>query len=291
MATLSCNENGRRRILFFDRHGVRRTLQLGKICQRDAETIKMHVEKIVHSQIAGEAPPVATSRWLADVNDDLRSRLARFELCESREQAPPELLGPFVEAYINGRGGVEPATKEIWERAEKNLTDFFGADKPLADITAGDIAEFWDYLLVKGRQDGGPSLESTARKRLTHANQFFLHAKKKKLIADNPVADAGISKSNLAAQEYHFVSDADAQAILAQLPGAQWKLLFALARWGGLRVGSEPRKILWDDVDWANQQFTVHAPKTKKRKPTRLVPIFPELAPLIRCMLGGSQGT
>jgi integrase len=62
----------------------------------------------------------------------------------------------------------------------------------------------------------------------------------------------------------------------------QWKLLFALSRWGGLRCPSEPRLLTWDDIDWDRQRFLVHAPKTEHREGhgTRWVPIFPELAEL-----------
>ncbi len=154
-----------------------------------------------------------------------------------------------------------PATKEIWRRSQKNLVEFFGADKPLAAITQGDTIEFWNYLISP---DGANLKESTARKRYVHANMFFLHAMRKKLIADNPFADNGVVKTNLAGEKYHFLDGGDAHKIVDQLPTTQWKLLFALARWGGLRVGSEPRAITWDDIDWENQRFTVHAKKTKR---------------------------
>jgi hypothetical protein len=56
-----------------------------------------------------------------------------------------------------------------------------------------------------------------------------------------------------------------------------------LSRWGGLRCPSEHLLLKWSDVDFANGRMTVHSPKTEHHegKATRLVPIFPELEPLL----------
>ena len=64
---------------------------------------------------------------------------------------------------------------------------------------------------------------------------------------------------------------------------AQWRLLFALARFGGLRVPSEPLGLQWGDVDWERNRITVHSPKTEHHEggESRQVPIFPELRPYL----------
>ena len=62
----------------------------------------------------------------------------------------------------------------------------------------------------------------------------------------------------------------------------QWKLIIALARYGGLRCPSEVLALSWADVDWENWRITVTSPKTKKQgKAYRVVPLFPELRPLL----------
>ncbi len=80
-----------------------------------------------------------------------------------------------------------------------------------------------------------------------------------------------------------YISEADAQLVLEELPNTEWKLLFALSRWGGLRVGSEVRELTWGDVDWEQQRILIHSPKTERYegRETRLIPLFPELAPLL----------
>ena len=60
---------------------------------------------------------------------------------------------------------------------------------------------------------------------------------------------------------------------------AQWRLLFALARFGGLRTPSEPLALRWADVDWERDRITIHSPKTERHEggESRQIPIFPEL--------------
>ncbi len=100
MATMGIDSGGRKRILFFDREGQRRTLRLGKLSERDAKTIKVHVELIVHAQITCESPPVDTSRWLADLDDALHARFRRFGLTNPRDEVQTASLNQFVTDYI-----------------------------------------------------------------------------------------------------------------------------------------------------------------------------------------------
>ncbi|MBN2023296.1 MAG: site-specific integrase, partial [Pirellulales bacterium] len=64
---------------------------------------------------------------------------------------------------------------------------------------------------------------------------------------------------------------------------AQWRLLFALSRFGGLRCPSEHLGLRWRDVDWAGGRITVHSPKTEHHEggASRQIPIFPELRPYL----------
>src|SRR5262249_15834499 len=58
---------------------------------------------------------------------------------------------------------------------------------------------------------------------------------------------------------------------------AEWRLLFALSRFGGLRCPSEHQALKWVDVDRERERFRVDSPKTG----VRWVPIFPELRPYL----------
>ena len=64
----------------------------------------------------------------------------------------------------------------------------------------------------------------------------------------------------------------------------QWKLLIALARWGGLRIPSEALALTWRDVDFDGKRFIVRASKTEHHEDggVRVVPMFPELVDLFQ---------
>jgi integrase len=72
--------------------------------------------------------------------------------------------------------------------------------------------------------------------------------------------------------------------VLDTCPDVQWRLIFGLARWGGLRCPSEILQLTWQDIDFANDRFTVRASKTAHHADggIRTVPMFPELRPLFQ---------
>jgi len=72
--------------------------------------------------------------------------------------------------------------------------------------------------------------------------------------------------------------------MLDACPDAEWRLIFALARLGGLRVPLEILGLTWGDIHWAEGRFTVHSPKTEHHpgQESRLAPLVPELLPYLR---------
>src|SRR5262249_42560705 len=76
--------------------------------------------------------------------------------------------------------------------------------------------------------------------------------------------------------------------VIAAAPDAEWRLLIALSRFGGLRCPSEHLALEWRDVDWERSRFLVRSPKTGDR----WVPIFPELRPYFdECFELAEEGT
>lgn len=60
---------------------------------------------------------------------------------------------------------------------------------------------------------------------------------------------------------------------------AQWRAMFALARYGGLRCPSEVLSLRWSDIDWDRERITVTSPKTEHHEDgaSREIPLWPEL--------------
>ncbi len=273
MASIALAAGGRRTIQFFGPDRKRRSIRLGKATARQADAVRTRVELLVVAAITGTAADLDTARWLAALPSDLYGTLAAVGLTTPRDR---ETVGPFVAAYIAGRDDAKPNTVAHLRRAENDLLGFFGADKLLRAVTAGGADDFRRYLLRRGL------VENTARRIVGRAKQFFTAAVRRRLIDCNPFADQKCAVGSNP-ERLRFITLAEADAVLAACPDPEWRLLFALSRFGGLRCPSEHLALRWQDVDWAAGRLTVTSPKTEHHegKGYRAVPIFPELRPYL----------
>jgi hypothetical protein len=115
------------------------------------------------------------------------------------------------------------------------------------------------------------------------AKQFFKAALRRNLIPSNPFETLKAAvKGN--PQRFHFITQQEAEKVLDACPDAQWRLIFALSRYGGLRCPSEHLALKWADVDWDRGRIRVRSPKTEHHEggESRLFPLFPELLPHLR---------
>lgn len=281
MASIVSDPNGRKRILFVGADGKRRPIRLGKVPLRYAEAFKIKVEALVSAKITGAPLEDEVSRWLASLDDRLLNKLAKLGLVKPRESVG---LQAFIDAYISGRVDIKPRTRINLEQTRRRLLSYFGANRALRSITPADAEDFRLHL-VKARLS-----DNTIRRTIGRARQFFKAAIRRGLIPSNPFEGIAASvKSN--PERFYFVSREEAQRVLDACPDAQWRLIFALARYGGLRCPSEILALKWGDVDWARNRIRVPSPKTEHHEggASRIVPMFPELLPHLREVFEGAE--
>jgi len=281
MASVSRNsKTGLRVLLVICPDGKRRRIRLGRVTARQAEDIQRHVENLANCKDTGSPLAPSTAEWLGAVPDTLRGRLVLCGLAEGRARANVPTLKAWLDEYVQGRGDVKERTRGIYGDVQRNLLAYFAPDRPLDSITAGDVDGFGVYLRTSAKL-----AESTARRRMGIAKQFIRAAVRRRLLAENPFDGQPVS-ARANPKRMAFVSRADTAAILKALPDAKWRLVFALARYGGLRCPSEIAGLKWSDISWdrERERFTVHAVKTEHHDGAgiRVVPVFPELAPLFR---------
>ncbi len=274
MASLANDPGGTRRILVMV-DGQRKTVRLGKMPKKKAERVLQHIEALASCRIDGSAPHDETARWLAGLPDVLRGRLVRAGLAAPRHGSRSLSIGQLIKDYESKKfPGYKPGTIQVHDRAFASMREHLGAGKAIVDVTAGDAEDFRDAML---NVDG--LAEATVRKRCAIASKLFRYAIKHRLIDRDPFDDGNVPRANVGTSHHRYIKADTARLVMAKLPSAEWKALFALSRWGGLRVGSEPRLLTWADIDWERERIRVTSPKTERYagRGTRTIPLFPEL--------------
>jgi integrase len=121
---------------------------------------------------------------------------------------------------------------------------------------------------------------ATVARLIKFAKQFYTAAKRAKLVTESPFTDikAG-SMSN--PNRIRFVTREEITKVMDACPNGTWRLIIALARFGGLRCPTELLTLTWGDIDWERNRFLVKSTKTAHHEKggRRWVPIFPELRP------------
>ena len=287
MASLIQEQDGRRRIQFYDGNRKRRNIGLGSISERNAERIRDKVEQLVEHSVTGTPLDGEVSRWAAGLDDKLYGKLAKAGLVETRERAAVDaaeshpsagqMLGAFLTDYLAKRTDVKQGALTFYGHTQRNLEAFFGADKLLSDITEGDADDFRHFLKRDGLSD------ATVNRCCGLAKTFFRAAVRHRLLPANPFQDLDASpKSNSTRQR--FIDREVIDRVIEVAPDAEWRLLIALARYGGLRIPSEALSLKRQDVDFARERIRVTAPKTAHHdgRGVRDLPLFPELLEPLR---------
>jgi len=274
MASITRDPNGYKRILFMAGEN-RRTIRLGKCSIKQAESFKLKLENLIAARLTGSMDS-ETAQWIAELPDDAYAKLAGAGLVTPRAATINITLKAFLDSYLESRADLKPNSLIVYGHTRRTLIEFFGCDKPLRQINLAD-AEAWRVYLKK--QDLS---EATVNKRCGNAKVFFNVAMKRKLIASNPFSELD-SRSIANKSRQYFLERKDSDKILDACPSAQWRLIFALCRYGGLRCPSEILALQWSDVNWEQNRMLIHSPKTERyeSRESRLIPIFPEILPYL----------
>lgn len=273
MASIADDPNGRRRIQFVAPDGKRKTIRLGKCDRKSAEAITRHVESLLSAKIGGQPVPRDTAVWLAGIGPKLGAKLAAVGLVEPVERLT---VGEFLTSWLEGKksAGHKPTSLRAWGQTVTALTEQFGG-RSLDSLTHADGEAFRAAMQSRGLR------ATTIHKRIGHSRQMLGDAVRFGHVHANPwnhVRQRGGDPSDRRA----YVPVVDAQRVIEHCPSVPWKLLVALARFGGLRVPSEAFSLTWGDVDWERGRLSVPSPKTEHLgKPHRVIPMFPLLRPYL----------
>ena len=248
-------------------------LKFADMDRKTAQSIKHHVEELVAGRSSGTLSAPETVAWLGRIDDALHARLVNLGLAKPRDR---RTLGAWLTAFMEGKDDLKPESRRKLEQTKAKLMAHFTEERGLVDISAED-ASAWR----RGMADAGLSV-AAVKTHVGNAKSIFAEAKRLGLVAASPFAHLTGGVTPTANQRY--VTPEEMEAVLANCPDSEWRLLFGLARYAGLRTPSETHLLTWGDVDWDRARLRVRSPKTERfaGHAERIVPIDPRLMALLR---------
>jgi integrase len=279
MASISSESNGRKSIQFIASDGKRKSIRLGKMTQRQADRFKAKVENIIGAGFTGGVEE-ETADWLTKLDDRMYARLAAVGLVRERTGATA-LLGAFIDSFTANLTSIKQNTRENFTQLRFWLVDYLGETYDIRRLDPAAAEDWRAHMVKKGLGD------NTIRRHIGRARQLLKSAIRRGMYRgpnpfDGMSATVGSDKARL-----FYVTREMATKVLAACPDTQWKLLFALSRYGGLRCPSEHLALKWSDVTWGDAEtpasIRIPSPKTEhiEGKECRVIPLFPELRPVL----------
>jgi integrase len=282
------------RIQFMDGAGVRRSVYLGAVPKKAAESWVARIESLLACGLTGIAWDTDLAAWVRDLPDVSHGKLSDAGLIDPRNKAERHVanLSKLTTAFVERSAG-KPATIRGFNQTLESLKEFFGSETPLDAITA-EGADQWRNWVVKDRKGSGRRKKKrttednrlsapTVAKRVSVAKQVFRTAVRWGWIAKSPFDGLRPgSQANPARARYIKLSTI--RDVIDACPSIEWKLIVALSRMAGLRCPSEVGSLTWGSINWEKGRLTVLAKKTEHHggdHAVRIVPICPELRAIL----------
>ena len=315
MASIRREQSGKFSVLVYV-YKKRRSVRLETFSEDQAKVAAKHIQEIATQRNKGEVAGDNAMRWLASEPPAVRDRLERAGVItvslerkqeiesEKRQRAQQQAakehrtLKQLTDRFLKGNDNNKDSTKTTYNNIIRNLHTYFGESKIITEITHQDAVEFRAFLKREGnirdvkkadrgkKGKGKPMAENTVRRRTGLARQVFKVAIRAKWIAENPFEGLAATWKRNAARDVYIPPETIVDCIKAA-NNWEWRLIFALSGFAGLRGASEILTLRWDAIDFdkgAIGEMVVQSPKTEHHEgqESRIVPIFPDVLPYLR---------
>lgn len=196
-------------------------------------------------------------------------------------------LGPYFDAYIERRSDLGWQTIQTLQQTRRAVMQRFGPSMSMADITIGDAKDHRLHLSKTLAQ-------ATVAMHVKKLRQVWRDAIDRRLLTENPWKSVKAGSQTNSSRQF-YVPVADVLKVIEHCQNHEWKMLFALARFAGMRIPSEPRLLKWTDINFGDDieaKILIHSQKTKHHpgKDTRFMPLlraeFPDLERILLDGLG-----
>ncbi len=261
----------------------------GKFNKKQARDFASLLEDLL-SVRTSKKENAAVDEWLRDMDADTHAKLVEFNLAEPRIATNDLPVMEYIDNYITSRKDATERTRLNYKQARdflaKFLTDELKQPRTVKTFTKADAKHFRNWLLSQHnfKRNSHTHSDNYVRTQCKNLKLFFGAAVDARLIAENPFKDKSIPcKVQPVPERMVYVTAEDTAKLLDNCPDIEWKVVIALARWGGLRIPSEITGLKWDHINRATSRMIIPQPKLKRvGKAHRVTPIFPELATVLQ---------
>jgi integrase len=172
-------------------------------------------------------------------------------------------------------------------QARDKLNAYFGTAREISSITTEEAKAFRVHLVKVGGLARN-AVSTHCRK----AKQFFDEAIERGHATVNPFAKMKDMQEIRNEERHRFMTPEQSGRVLAACPCDEWRAIFCLARFGGMRR-VEIVELQWEDIHWTKNLIRLHGAKGRTGHGARMrnVPLFPEIASALRKLMAGRPKT
>ncbi|MBQ9016629.1 tyrosine-type recombinase/integrase [Candidatus Saccharibacteria bacterium] len=230
----------------------------------DARALANCIDEILAAQKRGGVARVET--YLESAPPLVLEKLARAGLVDLQ---PLKTLGELLDDYE------KDVARRLAPSTVASLVAIFRRLRPALDLSKSPVditPEAARSIIEQSTTGASPAY---ARQIAQAAAAFFHYAAPD---LSNPFNGLKLAPARKLDGRDFDVPAAWSLPILNACPSKEWRVAFALWRFGGLRF-REAYALQWADVNFDRRRLVVHSSKTSRYgKPSRLVPLFPEIA-------------
>lgn len=256
--------------------GERYVVWVGKLTARQAREYERHVGSVVDSFKVGASPEPETLKWFETAPERIREKFVSWGMLPAlnRRMVTPEqrTVAGWTQLYIDENTNNRRTTNN-YQQARTWLLKQVDGKRDIATVTKGDLQR-WQKSMAK------QLALSSRNKHLQRVKTMFSGAVDDGLLSASPAAGLKQEKSTkrVDRSRQFFVDGKMTSQVLKHLPDTNWKLIFCLMRFQGLRR-HEVFALDWKHIDWETGELTV---PVETKTGWRVLPIFPETMPYLR---------
>jgi integrase len=269
-----CNRGGKYEIQFRDHADRPRTIRLGGVSRADANDFERNLDRLVRERAMGYRPSRVTAAWLEGLGSRATKKLHQFGLIDLHNSEVT--VGELIEAHRKSLA-VEESTERNIKNATDNIAEFFRSGTLISRVTVGDARTFRGWLAKEGSAKATSLASTTVSRRMRRARALFKFAVDSGWIQHNPFD--GLPRGNEVNRERDFfVTRELATKVMGKIADLEFRGVFVLARFAGLRIPSEIHGLTWQDVNWEAGTLRVVSRKNRRHASTnvRFVPLSQE---------------